>query len=41
MEALSPGGIPLNPNRSGLKKFIAQIPKAYLLFFGKILGNLL
>ena len=31
----------MNPNRDGLKKFIAQIPKAYLLFFGKILGNLL
>ena len=34
METLSPGCIPL-------KSFIAQIPNAYLLFFGKILGYLL
>jgi KDO2-lipid IV(A) lauroyltransferase len=34
LETLPPGGIPL-------KFFIAQIPKKHLLFFGKILGNLL
>ncbi len=27
--------------KSGIKTFIAQIPKIHLLFFGKILGNLL
>jgi KDO2-lipid IV(A) lauroyltransferase len=34
LETLPPGGLPL-------KSFISQIPKAYLLFFGKFLGNLL
>jgi len=41
METLSPGGLPLNAKRSGLKKIIAQIPKNHLLFLGKILGHLL
>ena len=31
----------MNPNRDRLKTLIAQIPKTHLLFFGKILGNLL
>jgi KDO2-lipid IV(A) lauroyltransferase len=34
LETLPPGGLPL-------KSFIARIPKAHLLFMGKLLGNLL
>ena len=41
LETLLPGGLPLNPNRNGLKTFIAQIPKNHILILGKILGHLL